>query len=267
MNSNVLKLIMMLHIIYYSIFSGSAIATKEKIVLAADYWCPYNCDPKDKNLGYLVELAQEAFEIYDIDVEYRLMPWSEALLAVKEGRINGIIGFDNEDRDLLVPKIPQAYSVISTFTAKDSSWVYDDLQSFDNQKITLVLDYNLGDVMRQYFTTNYPSNPELFILENGNYAIGNAINNLLENKANIYVEDEKVVNYYVINNNLSDYIRDSGKINKNNPTPIFIAFSPKLKTSESYVKMLEEAMDSLDATGVLSHLQKKYEVIPLWYKN
>ena len=105
MNSGVLKLIIILNVIYYSIFSSTAMGAKEKIILAADYWCPYNCDPEDKNPGYLVELAQKAFEIYDIDVEYRLMPWSEGLLAVKEGRINGVIGFDNEDHDLLVTRI------------------------------------------------------------------------------------------------------------------------------------------------------------------
>ena len=52
-------------------------------------------------------------------------------------------------------RIPQAYSVISTFTTKDSNWVYDNLQSFDNQTITLILDYNLGHLVKQYFATHY----------------------------------------------------------------------------------------------------------------
>jgi len=261
MNSRVLKLIIILNVIYYSIFSGTANGSKEKIILAADYWCPYNCDPKDKNPGYLVELAKKAFEIYDIDVEYKLMPWSEALLAVKEGRINGVIGFDKEDHDLLVTRMPQAYSMIGTFTRKDSNWVYDNLQSFDNQTITLILDYNLGRLVKQYFATNYVLNPKLFIVEAGDHAVGNAINNLLEKKVNIYIEDEKVVNHYIIQNNLSAYIRNAGATNKNNPEPIFIAFSHKLKTSESYVRMLEEGIESLGAIGDLGHLQKKYEII------
>jgi polar amino acid transport system substrate-binding protein len=261
MNSSILKLIIILNTIYYGVFGGAAAASKEKIILAADYWCPYNCDPKDKNPGYLVELAQKAFEVYGIDVEYRLMPWSDALQAAKEGEINGVIGFSHQESDLLIPQIPQAYSIISTFTTKDNNWVYDDIQSLNNHKITLIQDYNLGNVMRQYFTTNYPLNPELFFLEAGDYAIANAVNNLLEKKAEIYVEDEKVVNFYIINNNLSSYIKNAGRMNEDDSSPIFIAFSPKFKRSEAYIKMLEEGTKSLNATGDLSHLQRKYEVI------
>jgi len=259
MSSSIFKKTIIFYMIYYSIFTGVAIGSREKIILAADYWCPYNCKPDDKNPGYLVELAQKAFEINGIDIEYKLMPWSEALLAVQEGKINGIIGLGGEADDLLTSKIPQAYSFVSTFTTKDTDWVYDDLQSLNDKKITLSLDYHLEDSIRQYVSLNYPLNPELFILENSEYSIGNAINNLLEKKADIYIEDEKVVYHYIISNNLSSYIRNAGKVD-DKPLPVFIAFSNKLKTSETYVKMLEDAMYSLDATGDLHHLQKKYEV-------
>jgi polar amino acid transport system substrate-binding protein len=261
MNFLILKLVIILNLISYAIFGGIALAAKEKIVLAADYWCPYNCDPKDKNPGYLVELAQKAFEIYGIDVEYKLMSWSDALNAAVEGHINGVIGFSNESPELLLPQIPQAYSIISTFTRKDSNWVYYDIESLSNNKITLIQDNYMGDLVLQYFTVNYPMHPELFLVETGDYAVANAINNLLEGKADIYLEDEKVANYYIINNNLSSYIKNSGRITEGASSPIFIAFSPKCPRSVSYIKMLEDATQSLNDTGELSHLQRKYEVI------
>ena len=261
MNFVILRLIIILHLISYAIFGGITLAAKEKIVLAADYWCPYNCDPKDKNPGYLVELAQKAFEIYGIDVEYKLMSWSDALKAAVEGEINGVIGFGNENPELLVPQIPQAYSIISTFASKDSNWVYDDIQSLNNHKITLIQDNYMGDLVLQYFTVNYPLRPELFLVETGDYAVANSINHLLEGKAEIYIEDEKVANYYIINNNLSSYIKNSGRITEGASSPIFIAFSPKCKESESYIKMLEDATQSLNDTGELSHLQRKYDMI------
>ena len=63
---------------------------KEKIILAADMWCPYNCEPDSKNPGFLIEMAKIIFEEHDIEIEYRLMPWSKALDAVKNGSIHAI---------------------------------------------------------------------------------------------------------------------------------------------------------------------------------
>ena len=33
----------------------------DKLKVRADLWCPYNCEPKDKSPGYMVEVLQIAF--------------------------------------------------------------------------------------------------------------------------------------------------------------------------------------------------------------
>ena len=45
---------------------------RRTLVLAGDYWCPYNCHPDSEMPGYLVELIRTAFYIYRIHIEYRL---------------------------------------------------------------------------------------------------------------------------------------------------------------------------------------------------
>ncbi len=236
-----------------------AIASQRKIVLAADYWCPYNCIPDSKNPGYLVELAKKAFEIYDIEVEYRLMPWSIALEDAKKGKIDGIIGLDLEGHDLLLPTKPQAYSVLSSFTTSDTHWVYDGIESLKGKKITAVLDYNLGGLLK-YISDSYSVDQKLLVLETGDNAIEKSIDNLISKKAEIYIEDEMVMKDYLFKNiKFSKSLKNAGKINST-PFPIYIGFSRNITRSTEFIKMLEDGIESLDASGDLEELKQKYTI-------
>jgi ABC-type amino acid transport substrate-binding protein len=124
----------------------------------------------------------------------------------------------------------------------------------------MVFGYDLGDTIRRHISRNYPANPRLFIIEMGNEGVIDSINNLIAKKADIYVEDEVVVNYYLKNNHIQG-IKNSGRID-DVVFPIYIAFSNKSPKAKSYAKMLEEGIKSLKATGDLSDLKKKYNIAP-----
>lgn len=239
--------------------SPTAISSQQKIVLAADYWCPYNCMPDSKNPGYLVELAQKAFEIYGIEVEYRIMPWFRALAEAKEGKIDGVIGVDLEGHELLLPGKPQSYSILSSFTTNDVTWVYEGVESLRGKKIAAVLDYNLGGLFK-YISDSYSIDPKLLVLETGDNAIGESINNLINKKAEVYIEDEMVINDYLFKNiKFSKDIRNAGRVSSS-PSPIYIGFSSNLPKSPEFIKMLEDGIDSLQATGDLDKLKQKYTI-------
>lgn len=63
-------------VVLFAVTSVQAVEKQRRsLVIAGDYWCPYNCNPESENQGFLVELARRALYIYGIDVDYRMMSW------------------------------------------------------------------------------------------------------------------------------------------------------------------------------------------------
>ncbi len=231
-----------------------------KIVLAADYWCPYNCLPGDDYEGFLVELAKNVFAIYDIEVEYVMMPWFQALDSVKNGHIDGIIGITKEEGEgLLFPTLPQIKSEASLFVRSNDDWIFDGIESMLNRRLSVILDYNIYGVVKEYFINNYPKNPNKFVIEDGSEAVADAIEDLIDERADIFIEDKEVVNYYLSQRNLEHQLKAIQGL-KEPASPIYIAFSPKIKIADSVIKMFDEGVNSLIATGDIKELNLKYRL-------
>lgn len=250
-NKLCLFLIILLSIAAFSSFS------KEKIVLAADKWCPYNCDPKSEMPGYIVEMAKIIFAKHNIEVEYVLRPWEQALKEAKEGKVNGVIGISfNENSELVYPEAPQAYGITAAYTTEDSNWRYENVNSLKDKKIGLILGYEYPDDIGNYIFIELPKSPELFVFETGEDAVQNHLNNLLNKKIDVYLENEYVMSNYIAGKS-NVKIRHAGRV-ENSVDRMYIAFSPANKNSETYAKFLSEGMNELRNSGKLAELHKKY---------
>lgn len=255
-----LNAITVIFLICASISINSAKADRKTLVLAADYWCPYNCMPNDSNPGYLVELVKRALYIYGVDIEYRMMPWNVALVKMEDGEIDGLIGISNiRGRDLVTTALPLERGITSTFTRVDTEWIYDGIESFRGKKVGIIMDYTLNESISHYVSINYPKTPGSFVIEEGELAVIESINNLIEGKSDVYIEDNRVVKHYVNKNGKEQYIRYSGKVD-NVALPIYVAFSKKIPGIKQYVKNLEEGIASLKATGEYEALREKYNM-------
>ena len=124
-------------VVLLAVTSVQAVEKERKsLVIAGDYWCPYNCNPESERQGFLVELARRALYIYGIDVEYRMMPWSQALEEVGSGKVDGIVGLSNpKGKKLASTELPLDYSLSVAFTRVDTDWTYDGISSLRGRKI------------------------------------------------------------------------------------------------------------------------------------
>lgn len=234
--------------------------TRQSIVLAGDYWCPYNCSMEDEDKGFLVELAARALYIYGIDIEYRMMPWNEALDQVSNGKVDGIIGISNiNGKGLVTTSNPIEMSSMHAFTRSDNEWVFDGVGSLRGKKLGIIMDYMLDDSINSYVSMNFPAHPGSFLIEDGEFAVVESIANLIDGDADVFIEDRRVVSFYANNNGLSTYIRDAGKTHKEK-LPVNIALSARLPNAKKYLKYLEEGIASLRATGEYDDLREKYEM-------
>lgn len=237
-----------------------AIAARKKLVLAGDYWCPYNCKPDSDNQGFLVEVVRRSLYIYGIDIEYKMMPWHEALRRVEKGEVDGILGISNvKGKNIIITDTPLEYSSTASFTRCDTDWTYDGISSLRGKKLGIIMDYSLDEDISNYVGTNYPSNPSMFVLEDGESAVVDSIKNLIDSKVDVYVEDTRVVARYLNEHALNASIRSAGSIS-DEKLPLFVAFNDQIPNIKDYIKYLNEGVASLKATGEYKHLQEKYKL-------
>lgn len=248
------------HYAYADDFAQESKNMRKSLVLAGDYWCPYNCDTDDEDKGFLVELAARALYIYGIDVEYRIMPWHEALEKACSGEVDGVLGISSvEGKSLIKTSNPIEFSAMHAFTRSDTTWQFDGISSLKGMKLGVIMDYTLDDDINGYVSMNFPAKPDAFLIEDGKHAVVESIANLIDGDVDVFIEDRRVVNFYINNNGLASYIRDAGKTHKKS-LPVHIALSVNLPKARKYIKYLEEGIASLRATGEYDDLREKYDM-------
>lgn len=241
-----------------TVFNYTAFA-KQKLVIVADYWCPYNCEPRSNEEGYLVEIARYALEKEDLEVEYELRPWDQSVNDFNEGNVDGVFGANDRDlTDPVLPLIHQAEGRIAAFTLKDTSWIYDGARSLDGKNIKIVEAYAYPTDIKSYIYSHYLSNPDQFHFSNSENAVKDGIDSLIDEKVFTYIEDENVVFHYAESKNITT-LRHAGSVNRT-PEKIYVAFSKANPNSHIYAKSVTTAMLELKSSGKLNELKKKYNI-------
>lgn len=233
---------------------------RKTLVIAGDYWCPYNCLPDSESPGYLVELIEKALYIYSIDVEYRIMSWNDAIKLAEKGEVDAIVGIgDIKGKNLLTTSLPLEYSMTDAFTRNDTEWIYDGIDSLRGKKIGVVMGGIIDEVTKHYIGINYPINPGAFSVQEEKNAVIESIADLIDSDSDVYIEDYRVVQHYIKENGLDPYIRNAGHVGKIK-APVYIAFSKALPDSTKYIQYFTEGIASLKATGEYDSLRLKYNM-------
>lgn len=244
---------MLLFIIF--ILTAPSLAADE-IVLVADEWCPFNCAPEDDNPGFMVEIAQYAFAKEGHTVTYRTLPWARAIVSVREGMYQGIIGSGKDETpDFIFPDIESGKATHTFYIKKGRSWKYEGLDSLKTIDLGVIIHYSYGNLYEDYIVPNKGSKSIQVI--GGENALGRNIKKLLNSRIDALIEDKTVFQYHLLKTNTPDNFSDAGVACKEK---VYIAFSPKFKNSKVYARILSNAMQELRTTGKLLDILKKYGV-------
>ncbi len=237
-------------------------AEKEKLVVVADIWCPYNCQPNSQNEGVLVEIARAALKDEDIEVVYKTMPWARAIDEARDGRIDGIIGAARGDApDFIFPDISQGkLKDVFLVTDKNKDFKYKNIRSLSDKTLGVIEDYSYGDEFDKYIEKNY-ENSDLIQASSGDYPLGQNIMKLMKGRLDVVIEDEKVLLNYLKDKNFKGLHIIQGE-GKNTSDELYVAFSPhsKLKEkSKKYAKLVSDYTKELKEDGDLKKLYDKYK--------
>lgn len=230
----------------------------EKIVLAADYWCPFNCEPRSQDEGFILEIIREAFANKNIDIEYIMEPWVKAIEDFNNAKIDGIIAANEGDvRNPVLPSIPVIHSYVSAYTLFSTKWQYDTPQSFGHNMLGLTAGYSYSEDINNYIYSRFFENPDLFYISSKTNAVEDNITKLSRGEIGIYIEDESVVSDFIRKNNVRS-IKNSGQVQ--GPSKLFVAFSPVNAKSEEYARLVTDTYFSMKKSGRLKKLANKYNI-------
>ena len=239
-----------------ALFLPGAVAGADQIVLAADRWCPINCEPDSTEPGIMVEIAREIFSQAGHRVEYRLMPWARAIKEAREGNITGIIGaFEGDAPDFIFPD--RELLMVSGnvfFVSRESDWDYKDTTSLSDIILGAILEYDYGETINSYIKTHLDSKQVQLI--SGNDPLERNISKLLRGRVDVLIEASPVFWYTASKMGVKDKLRSAGEASA--PEKCFIAFSPAIEKSEEYAKILSDGIEKLRESGKLQEILDKY---------
>ncbi|MFN3699925.1 MAG: substrate-binding periplasmic protein [Alphaproteobacteria bacterium] len=254
-----------------TVCAESANKTKaDKIIIAADQWCSYNCDPNSDEPGFLIEMAKVAFERHGIEVEYQVIPWTRAIDEAREGNISGIVGaYITDAPDFIFPETSQAFSQNGMFISSASdSWVYNDLDSLENRSLGVISDYSYGDALDQYIEENKNDMSRIQILF-GDLAAKNNIRKLAAGRIDVIIEDVAVMEYILSQDDMIGFrekIRFAGVApgDDGDRSPSYIAFSPQNPFAEKYAQIMSVETKNMQESGEYFDILQKYGIQDLW---
>lgn len=231
----------------------------KKIVLVADKWCPYNCSPKSKKPGILVEIAKHAFALSGYKVVYKVRPWNRSIVMVRNGDFDGVIGAGKEETpDFVFPDMPLATIEHTFYVGSDSSWKYTGLESLSTMRLGVIKNYSYGDLYHQYINKYEADTSRLTVLH-GEDALDRLVALLERDRINAFVESKNIVASFQRKFPERSSFKPAGVASIEN---IYIAFSPQNTASKEYARILSEGYRSLRKSGKLDALLEKYHLAP-----
>jgi polar amino acid transport system substrate-binding protein len=229
---------------------------KETVTLGADLWCPYNCQPNTERPGYVVEIAHSIFTRAGYGFEYKVLPWTRAIKLAENGKISGIIGAGKKETpNFIFPSAPVGISHHTFYTNAFSSWKYNGIDSLRNIQLGVVQSYSYGGLYNKYISIQ-KNKPFVQSLA-GNGSLKRLIAMLVLKRIDVLIEDENVLQYNKKHLGMKEIIVAKGIAFKEN---VYIAFSPVINSSSLYASIFDEGIKSMNSSGELDTILKKYSV-------
>lgn len=229
-------------------------ARAETITLRADLWCPYNCEPGQEPAGYLIDIAKAVFEPAGATIDYQLMPYDDAIEAVRAGKVTAVVGAAKKDApDLIFTGASEGYSSYAFASHKGSGFAYTGPQSLKGKRLGMIANYTYDDALDAYIAAN--KDTPAIVAVSGDNATQDLVMLLAQRKVDLIIESDAVLEYTIEQMKLSNLF----DLNvASDGAPVYVAFSPADPKGAEYAKRLEEGVETLRKSGKLAEILRKY---------
>ncbi len=227
-------------------------------IVAPEFWCPFSCKANSPREGFSIEIAKAVFKESGISVNYVNMPYDRALLEVRRGgKVQAVVPtFKAEAPDFIYPKSATSATEYCFYVNHDSPWKYKGLDSAKQISFLGTSGYIYSPEMDVYIKKNAGKKVHLLIGEN----IPERMHKMLvNNRYDAFLEDTRLIDYLLSNNELSGGIKKAGCLGVVNFG--FLALTPRKGfPSVKFAEYFDFGMMKIRSNGVLSAILEKYGV-------
>ncbi|ROQ45019.1 amino acid ABC transporter substrate-binding protein (PAAT family) [Marinobacter sp. 3-2] len=228
---------------------------RQSVVIAADPWCPHNCEAGSEHEGYMIDIAREAFGLAGIDVEYVNMSWARALQQARDGYIDAVVGaLPGDAPDFVFPDAATGYSTIALYTHPDNNWQYAGIDSLSQSKLLAINGYAYSPELDSYIE-KYQDDPERVWVLSGPAPLSRAIELLHQQRSDVFPEDRYVMQWQLEQENNTESLRMAAVIHE---SPIYVAFSPVGRDSAQLAALMSEGARALQSSGRVEEILTRY---------
>ena len=236
------------------LFLIQGVAHADTWSVRADNWCPYNCEPKAAAPGYMIEILELAAKAGGHTVDYKLMPWSRALLETRDGQISAVVGLTGNDRDGLV--ITDKMGVDSTCFFVNEGDAFKYTGAADLTKIRSVGTVQGYEYAPEFMTWQKTNGPKVQATAGDDALVTNA-KKLKANRIQSFIENTTVVDFARKANPELKGIVSAGCFAS---VDLFAGFSAKNPKAQAMAKATNAKMAELKKSGEMAKMLAKYGV-------
>jgi polar amino acid transport system substrate-binding protein len=233
----------------------TACAHATPLEVAADEWCPFNCQPDAPMPGYVIELLKN---IFPQGITYRVVPWKRAVLQTQKGISAAAVGATAAmaaAEHLQIGREPVAFTSDCLYVAAGNPLRYqgkaDDLNPL--KRVGIVLGYEYHDGFGEWLAR--AANKAKVYIASGHQPAEANLRKLAAGSLSGMIEAGVVMDYLLHRAGLSQAVVRAGC---DTPVPIYVAFGPKSPAADALVVTFDQGMAALRKSGKLASILAKY---------
>ena len=238
-------------------FLSTATAQDERVVrVAADPWCPYNCEPGDPRPGFMVEVGREAFALSGYTLRYEVMSWSRALRESEVGHIDAAIGATRANAPRHTFGAMMLGSDETTlFVRAADAFEFKGVSSLAGRRLGVIKDYTYDDNgdIDAYIAANRGDLDRIIVVSSENN-LDLLLRMLMAGRIDGFLENRYVGTYKAAEFQLSDRVAlvSTGAVDF-----VSYAFTPS-KRGEKLSRLFDEGVEALRKSGRFSEILNRY---------
>ena len=247
----------------FALFSCAVLAAPaqaDDIKIRADPWLPYSGGGEMNPAGYMVEMAKAIAEANGHTIQYRTLPWTNALDAVREGKADCVVGAYKSDAEgFAFPEVGWGPSGNVFWGLAEQKWRFNGLASLDTVKIAVLEDYSYGDELDGYIKQHAGDAARLEIVPAVGRGVVRLLARVIGKRVDAIIEDRNVLAYA-----LEQAKMEPGRVvslgETGEPENVYIACTPADPRGQQYADMFGKGTAQLRASGKLAEILGRYNL-------
>lgn len=237
-------------------------ARADMVSLRSDLWCPYTCDPDSRRPGYVIEMARAIFATAGHTVDYRLLPWPQALEGARRGLFSGAVGATETDgRDLLFGREPvglqvNALALRTGGPVAGAGFRYTGVESLRALRLGVSMGYTYDNgPIDAYLWQEGGASAGKVVVARGDDVIAQNLRRLMAGQIDAVLDSAAVLSLVIAGQGLQHAVT---VVEIGEAVPVYIAFSPVDPRAAGYLGLLDAGIAQLRSSGALAAILARY---------